>query len=245
MRRNPSNIRQETIIKLLQDTELVQLWCNLFSSNSCEHSGSLISGSDDDSDEEGESLQISEDQELLDYEFEQCLVLQLMEKVITYMSSVHLSDLLGTYKDNKLSVKKSLSIRHSLGSALKKDIIGKEIPFPCAVCKKECVYVEAMRKPSLEDFSVLCELCDKWFHYICIGLKCDEEELKEGSDTPYYCPNCKSLKSSDCSGGTSDIHVSEICETGETPSTSKRKCPVKKSSKKSENPESEKIIAFC
>ena len=60
----------------------------------------LTSGSDKDSDEEDELLQISEDQELLDYEFEQCLVLQLMEKVITYMSSIHLSDLLGTYKDN-------------------------------------------------------------------------------------------------------------------------------------------------
>ena len=100
------------------------LWCNLFSSNSCKHSTSTTSEKEDDSDEDLSPSEECEEQELLGYEFEQCLVLQLLEKVITYMSSVHLSDLLGTYKDNKLSVKKSLSTRHSLGSALKKkDII--------------------------------------------------------------------------------------------------------------------------
>ena len=154
----------------MQDIPLVEMWCNLFSSNNCHHGpgNNNKSNSDSEDEEDYESYQSNED-ELLDFELEQCLVLHLLEKVVTYICSVHLSDLLGTYKDNKLGVKKSLSIRHSLGSAMKKsEILEKVIPFPCGKCGKECVDIEAMCNPRKEDFSILCDKCDKWYHYIFV-----------------------------------------------------------------------------
>ena len=92
-----------------------------------------------------------------------------------------------------------------------------------------------MRNPTLEDFSVLCEICNKWFHYICLRLKGDKDKLKEENDIPYYCPTCKSLRASDCSGGASQQSSIENVTEMETPVTSKRKHPIKKSSKACEN----------
>ena len=184
LKRNPVNVRQHTILKLMQDIKLVEIWCNLFASNSCQQCKSNESAESDnvDSDEEDEDdfhCYQSESEEILDYEMEQSLVMQLLEKVIIYITSVHLSDLIGTYKDKKLDVKKSLSIRQSRYSFEKSDVIQKEIPFPCGFCGKECIDVEAMKSPKLEDFSVLCDKCDKWYHYVCLGLSRKEPELKQ------------------------------------------------------------------
>ena len=50
--------------------------------------------------------------------------------------------------------------------------------------------VQDIQDPQFEDFSVGCDKCNKWFHYICIHLSGQEPELQENSDLPYYCPDC-------------------------------------------------------
>ena len=231
LQRNPINIQQYTILKLMQDIPLVEIWCNLFSSNSSQHgsptqeSEETISQSSDSEDEESEYSYECEEDELLDYELEQSLILQLLEKVITYICSVHLSDLLGTYKDNKLEVKKGLSIRHSLGSAMKKsEIFHKEVPFPCGKCQKECVDIEAMRNPKKEDISVLCDKCEKWYHYICVGLSGKEVELQEGSNLEYYCPDCKSPENVSTAENTCTSEILPNTSLPITSSISQEKC---------------------
>ena len=67
----------------------------------------------------------------------------------------------------------------------------KVIEFPCGHCGKECVDVESLKDSQFEDFSVGCDKCQNWFHYVCVGLKGDEPELRENSNLEYFCPKCK------------------------------------------------------
>ena len=41
-----------------------------------------------------------------------------------------------------------------------------------------------------EEDSILCESCNKWFHFICIGITGKENFLKEGNDIDYICSLC-------------------------------------------------------
>ena len=56
---------------------------------------------------------------------------------------------------------------------------------------KECIEIIHRKKATFDEFSVQCDTCDKWYHYMCVNLTGQEPELKEKSDIPYYCPNCK------------------------------------------------------
>ena len=99
-----------------------------------------------------------------------------------------------------------------------------------------------MRNPKKEDFSVLCDKCDKWFHYVCLGLTGKEVELQEGSDLEYFCPDCKLFQNvntentctSDSFTDTQDTYVTtsehkskQSCSTGAKP---KRKPKLSQSS---------------
>lgn len=39
----------------------------------------------------------------------------------------------------------------------------------------------------------LCETCDHWHHYNCLGLDADEINRLESTNSPFVCPNCASL----------------------------------------------------
>ena len=70
----------------------------------------------------------------------------------------------------------------------------KTIQFPCGICGKECVNVESLKDAQFEDFSAGCDMCQLWFHYMCVGLKGNEPELQEGSNLEYYCPKCQTSR---------------------------------------------------
>ena len=42
--------------------------------------------------------------------------------------------------------------------------------FPCVICKKECIDVSIAKDAMPEENSIFCESCNKWFHFICIGI---------------------------------------------------------------------------
>ena len=62
--------------------------------------------------------------------------------------------------------------------------------FPCAICNKECIDVTVAKDATLEEDSILCEKCQKWFHFICVGITGNENFLKEGNDMDYICSQC-------------------------------------------------------
>ena len=62
--------------------------------------------------------------------------------------------------------------------------------FPCAICNKECIGVTVAKDATLEEDSILCEKCHKWFHFICVGIAGNENFLKEGNDIDYICSQC-------------------------------------------------------
>ena len=103
----------------------------------------------------------------MEYELEMALLLQMFEQVVNYFSKVHLSDILDKYKDTVLNRKALVSMRHQIISGIKmKDIDVKSILYSCGTCGKECIEVDTVKDPHYEDFSVGCDHCMKWFHYV-------------------------------------------------------------------------------
>lgn len=45
---------------------------------------------------------------------------------------------------------------------------------PCGICSRNC-----------EIDSVCCDLCDKWYHFVCLGVAGDEDEFDDKKD--WYC----------------------------------------------------------
>ena len=101
--KNPVNILQRTIAILMADFTLVETWCNLFSlpSDDCvqEHNNWYPTAENDD------ELFQSEGQEALEFELEQILVLEILERVIKYFTRVHLSDICSKFLDEKMAKK--------------------------------------------------------------------------------------------------------------------------------------------
>ena len=128
---------------------------------------------------------------MLDYELEQCLVQDKLDKVLHYFISVHLSDTLGKYKDIIMQKKKTVSHRHAILCGLTdKQLNPNKVDFPCGTCGKECMEMANLKDPQFEDHSVGCDKCQKWYYLICVELDGTEEYVQENSNLEYYCPNC-------------------------------------------------------
>ena len=87
-----------SVIKLQNDEKVVGLWLQLFNSPKeriCEK------------DTESEVLEnnMNFNEELLEYELEQCLIIDMLDKVLHHCASVNMSDILSKYKDEKGSKK--------------------------------------------------------------------------------------------------------------------------------------------
>ena len=102
--KNPINILHRTIAMLMADVTLVETWCNLFSppNDDCvqEHNNRYPTAENDD------ELFQSEGQEALEFELEQILVLEILERVIKYLTRVHLSDICSKFLDEKMAKRK-------------------------------------------------------------------------------------------------------------------------------------------
>ena len=85
----------------------------------------------------------------------------MYQKVVLYMSKVHLNDLKSKMLDTVLKKEKTFQPRHSFGSATKKSqVIPKEVDYPCGVCGKACIDLVNIEASPLEDWSIKCDKCD-------------------------------------------------------------------------------------
>ena len=85
-----------SVVKLQNDEKVVGLWVQLFNSPK-----ECICEKDTESEVLGNNMNFNE--ELLEYELEQCLIIDMLDKVLHCFASVHMSDMLFKYKDEKLS----------------------------------------------------------------------------------------------------------------------------------------------
>ena len=188
----PDTVFTRTFNSLITDIDLLECWFNLFSNaekelNKCKCSNSQESEeSDIEDDEEIVPLSTSD---LVLLEFQEVLITELMEGLIYYFCKVHFAEKVSQLKDFVLEKPKTFQLRHTLEES-KKDV-ASTIQFPCGICSKECIEIIHKRKASFEDFSVQCDKCDKWYHYICANLSGNEPELKENSNLPFFCLTCK------------------------------------------------------
>ena len=113
----------------------------------------------------------------------------MLDKVIHYFASVHLSNILSKYKDVKMAKQKSTSLQHGLIAGVsEKQMNPKKIDFPCGSCGHAYLEIESLKDPQFEDHSIG---CDKWFYFIYINLTGNEANVQPGLDLPYYCPTCQ------------------------------------------------------
>ena len=200
---DPHSIFTITVNKLNQDVDLIACWFQLFSTpenliNDCECS------------DMEETVQLSS-QDLLQLEMDETLIFDLFECVILYFCKVHCAEKVTQLKDYVLEKPKTFQLRHTLDENTK-CVTQKIVQFPCGICGRECIDIIHKKKASFEDFSIQCDKCNKWFHYICVNLTGKEPQLQENSNIPYYCPEC-TQKSDSASNVAQDIQNVDLGST--------------------------------
>ena len=86
--------------------------------------------------------------------------------------------------------RKNFSHRMQVDAAAKDPSKNVTCEFPCAKCNKECTDVNVAKDATPEEDSILCEKCNKWFHFICVGINGNENFLKEGNYIDYISSQC-------------------------------------------------------
>ena len=85
----------------------------------------------------------------------------------------------------EVNIRKTSSLQHQILVDKSSGQKVKTILYPCGKCSKECIDVESCSNPKFEDFSVQCDKCNIWYHYVCLNLTGQEPELQEGSDLSF------------------------------------------------------------
>ena len=97
-------------------------------------------------------------------------------------------------KDPQLSVWDTSQMRSHLFTCF---VNGKMVSFPLKrqrrelTCKKEfvvsiCRTCQMPNRDAKNDLMIQCDGCDKWFHYVCMGL----DSSSDMSEIEWYCYNC-------------------------------------------------------
>ena len=179
----------QTNLTLCSDIEILESWINLFKTS--EDPSNCDCKLNEFQEEESDELSHSS---LVEMQMDEVLILDIMEDVIFYFSKVHFAETVFKLKDFILEKPKTFQLRHTVDESKQSS---KTTSFPCGVCQKECIDIISKKKASFDDFSVECDGCHIWYHYICLNLSGNESPLHENSTIPYFCPSCKAAKSSD------------------------------------------------
>ena len=172
------------------DSELADMWFNLFSETHFE----VDTCTCDSEREHTEEDDVVSNNKLIDMELDQLLILDLYEQVTFYFCKVHFREKVEQLRDYVFQKQKTFQLRHraDIDSANT-----KSVQYPCGECKNECIEIIHTSQAAFEDFSVQCDKCSKWYHYMCLNLSGNEPELKDGSDLPFYCKHCNKNASQD------------------------------------------------
>ena len=182
---DPENIFLTAYNTLTTDADLLNEWFALFADDS-QFTSNTCTCTEDST----ESYQCDSN-ELLSLELDQILILELMQKVVIYFCKVHLNEKVTQLKDFMLEKPKTFQHRHTVEFKSTQNLPNPEVEYPCGVCNKECIDIIHDTQAKFEEFSVQCNKCNKWYHYICMNLNGNEPELQENSSLPYFCTFCK------------------------------------------------------
>ena len=167
---------------LQNDPDMMNKWFNLFSGcdRTCASTTNPCS----------QEQTIDTVNEMLQYEFDTALLLDMYDELCTYYIKVTLNELRKKYLDKKSLAPKSMQHRHEvlIDKCNKRKV--KTVDYPCGKCSKECIDIVTCKNAKFEDFSVQCDKCSKWYHYICVGLTGKESFLKSASQEEYVCFEC-------------------------------------------------------
>ena len=122
-------------------------------------------------------------------QFQHSIILDLYQCVVTYFCRVQFADIRGQFVNKRRKKKQSLraGLQSSSGTKFSAEDKAEKIPYPCAVCGKECKSLFE----KFEEQSVQCSLCRIWLYFPCAGLKGDEEQLQEGNEEQeWLCASC-------------------------------------------------------
>ena len=193
---------RRNVDKIQNDPDIMHKWFNLFSQCTNKCSSSVEPCTDQKS--------IDTMSDLLQYEFDTTLLMDMYDELCCYYIKVTLNELRKKYLDKKSLAPKSMQHRHEvlIDKSIKRKV--KHIDYPCGKCNKECIDIGTCKNPKFEDFSVQCDKCSKWYHYICVGLDGKESFLKSNSKEDYICPECAII----------DQHVNEMIPIPENDSLS-------------------------
>ena len=167
---------------LKNDANLMHKWFNLFSK--CDNKCSLPENTCADRDKPDDI------NDMLQYELDTALLLDMYDELCCYYIKVTLNELRKKYLDKNCLAPKTMQHRHEVMIDKVKRKQAKHIEYPCGKCCKECIDIVTCKNPKFEDFSVQCDKCSQWYHYICVGLTGKESFLKSNSNDEYMCPEC-------------------------------------------------------
>ena len=211
---NKENSFIMTMSTLTSDLKIVETWVNLFRTSEEPSTCSCIDSETSESKKELSAVC------LLDFELDEVLILDILESVVHYFCKVHFSETVFKLKDFVLEKPKTFQLRHTVDES--KQIL-KQVMFPCGVCQKECIDIINRKRASFDDFSVECDSCKLWYHYICVNLTGKEDALQENSKVPYFCPSCKAAPRFQ-SNSQEDVSQGEASEDAANDMQSAVKC---------------------
>lgn len=114
---------------------------------------------------------------------DESLNLRLYSSVLERYVMLSAGHFVRSFKENakvkrKFEHRKQIHVASTSASSSTSKKKPKKLNYPCGICGNECI-----------TGTVLCESCDKWHHYRCLGLKGTESELDDDAP-PYICPKC-------------------------------------------------------
>ena len=181
-----SGLYTRNVATIHNDVDLMNNWFNLFSKcqDKCYYSPLTCS----------DQSNIEQNTSDWQFELESTLIMDMYDEVTRYYIKVHLNELRKKYLDSKSLAPKAMQHRHEILVASKHKSKANAPEYPCGKCAKECIDIATCKKTKFEDFSVQCDKCTQWYHYICVNLTGKETFLKESSNDAYICPTCYNLQ---------------------------------------------------
>ena len=180
---NPENVFANTVKALQTDDEVLDAFMSIFTQDNSNCECHVADAPSDD------AMQC-----IVDAELDESLILDLYDNIVQYVCKVHFAEQMFRLKDHTCQKKKTFRLRTQVEFLNNKEVQHphkEKLNYPCGKCGNECIDILDANDARFEEFSVLCEFCNKWYHLVCEHLLGNEDVLQEGSSLKYQCSMCR------------------------------------------------------